>query len=99
MRTGQEQRRHPRYALSERASILMGPATFVFSETIDISDGGTCLRPPNRFAVQAGELLRLASAHIGSQRPARVVNVSSRGVHCAFDNDADPLDPESSAAL
>ncbi len=99
MSTGQEQRRHKRYALSERASILMGPATFVFSETVDISDGGACLRRPNRFAVQAGELLRVASAHIGSQRAARVVNVSSRGVHCAFDTDIEPFDAETSASL
>ena len=95
MAPGQEQRRHPRHALSERASILMGPATFVFSETLDISDGGTCLRQPHRFAVQAGELLRLASAHLGAQRAARVVHVSARGVHCAFDNDndTDALEP------
>jgi hypothetical protein len=66
----------------------MGPATFVFSETVDISHGGTCLRQPNRFMMQAGEQLNLASAHIGADRPARVVNISPRGVHCAFDDPA-----------
>jgi hypothetical protein len=63
----------------------MGPTTFIFSETVDISRGGTCIRIPNRFAVMAGELLQLASAHIGAQRAARVVSVSPRGMHCAFD--------------
>jgi c-di-GMP-binding flagellar brake protein YcgR len=87
MPPGQEQRRHPRYALSERASILMGPTTFVFSETLDISNGGTCVRQPNRFAMHAGEQINLASAHLGAARYARVVNVSARGVHCAFDEE------------
>jgi hypothetical protein len=82
----QEQRRHPRRDLSERAAIVLGPATFVFSDTLDISHGGACLRQPNRFAVQAGEQLSLASPHIGHHRAARVVNVSARGVHCAFDD-------------
>ncbi|HUA53841.1 MAG TPA: PilZ domain-containing protein [Candidatus Sulfotelmatobacter sp.] len=99
MPSGQDQRRHPRYALAERAAILLGPATYVFSETLDISRGGACLRHPNRFVVQAGEQLNLASAHIGSQRAARVVSVSSRGLHCAFDSDPDPVDSETSAAL
>jgi len=83
----EEQRRHPRYEISERATFVLGPATFVFSETVDISHGGTCLRQPNRFVIQAGEELSLASSHIGSSRTARVVNVSPRGVHCAFDDD------------
>jgi hypothetical protein len=93
----EEQRRYPRYELSESASILLGPATFIFSETVDISHGGTCLRQPNRFAVQAGEQLNLASAHIGAYRSARVVNISPRGVHCAFD-DKTPGDTDSRAA-
>jgi hypothetical protein len=87
MPPGPEQRRHPRYPLSEHASILMGPTTFVFSETLDISPGGACLRQPNRFAMRAGEQFNVASAHIGALRIARVVNVSPRGVHCAFDQD------------
>jgi len=99
MPSGQDQRRYPRYALSERAAILLGPATYVFSETLDISRGGACLRHPNRFVVQAGEFLNLASAHIGSQRAARVVSVSARGLHCAFDAEPDPADSETSAAL
>jgi hypothetical protein len=94
-----DQRRHPRYQLTERAAILMGPATFVFSETLDISHGGTCLRPPNRFTVQIGEQLSLASAHIGSHRAARVVHVSPRGLHCAFDDSIDPMDSATSASL
>jgi hypothetical protein len=85
MPPGQDQRRHPRRPLAERAAIMMGPTTFVFSETIDISDGGTCLRRPHRFTVHAGEQLSLASLHIGTYRAARVVNVSPRGVHCAFE--------------
>jgi c-di-GMP-binding flagellar brake protein YcgR len=77
----------------------MGPSAYVFSETIDISHGGTCLRQPNRFVVQAGEQLNLASAHIGSSRPARVVHISPRGVHCAFDEEISPPDSIGSAAL
>ena len=99
MPPSQDQRRHPRHALSERAAILMGPATFVFSETVDISNGGACLRQPNRFAVHAGEPLNLASAHMGSHRAARVVHVSPRGVHCAFDEPIAPTDSATSAAL
>jgi hypothetical protein len=95
----EEQRRHPRHELSERAAFLLGPATFVFSETVDISHGGTCLRQPNRFMIQAGEQLSLASDHIGAARSARVVNVSARGVHCAFDDDYPPIDSATSAAL
>jgi hypothetical protein len=96
---GQEQRRHPRYDLSERAAIVMGPSAYVFSETLDISHGGACLRQPNKFAVRTGEQLNLASAHIGSHRTARVVNISPRGVHCAFDEALDPSDSITSAAL
>jgi|SRR5580698_6955683 hypothetical protein len=100
MANEEEQRRHPRYELSERAAFLLGPATFVFSETVDISHGGTCLRQPNRFVIQAGEQLNLASDHIGATRAARVVNISPRGVHCAFDDDHPSLlDSETSAAL
>ena len=77
----------------------MGPSAYVFSETLDISHGGACLRQPNRFAVRTGEQLNLASAHIGSQRPARVVNISPRGVHCAFDEEIVPPDSITSAAL
>jgi hypothetical protein len=94
----EEQRRHQRFMLSERAAIIMGPATFVFSDTVDISHGGTCLRQPHRFNVRAGEQLNLASAHIGHYRAARVVNVSQRGVHFAFDEPA-PVDSVTSAAL
>lgn len=95
----QEQRRHPRYDVSERAAIVMGPSAYVFSETLDISHGGACLRQPNRFVVRTGEQLNLASAHIGSGRPARVVNISPRGVHCAFDEEIAPPDSVSSAGL
>lgn len=77
----------------------MGPSAYVFSETVDISHGGACLRQPNRFAVRPGEQLNLASAHIGSLRPARVVNISPRGVHCAFDEELSPPDSISRAAL
>ena len=76
----------------------MGPSAYVFSETVDISHGGACLRQPNRFVVRTGEQLNLASAHIGSHRPARVVGVSPRGVHCAFDEEILP-DALTSAAL
>lgn len=99
MPPGQDQRRYPRYALSERAAILLGPATYVFSETLDISRGGACLRLPNRFVVRPGELLTLSSPHIGSQRSARVVNISARGMHCAFDAETEPSDSETSASL
>ncbi|MBI3515342.1 MAG: PilZ domain-containing protein [Proteobacteria bacterium] len=99
MPPGQEQRRHPRYPLTERAAILMGPATFVFSETVDISHGGACLRQPNRFVVHPGEQLNLASPHMGSHRIARVVHISPRGVHCAFDDPIAPTDSATSAAL
>lgn len=84
---GQEQRRHPRYELSERAAIVMGPSAYVFTETVDISHGGACLKQPNRFVLRPGEQLNLASAHIGSQRAARVVNITPRGVHFAFDDE------------
>jgi hypothetical protein len=80
-----DHRRYPRHEISERAAIILGPATYVFSETLDISRGGACLRQPNRFTILAGEQLSLASAHIGHHRAARVVHVSPRGVHCAFD--------------
>jgi hypothetical protein len=99
MTSEEEQRRHPRYELSERAAFLLGPATFVFSETVDISHGGTCLRQPNRFVIQAGEQLSVASDHIGAARTARVVNVSARGVHCAFDDDRLPIAPATTTAL
>ena len=99
MPPGQDQRRHPRHTLTERAAILIGPATYVFSETIDISPGGACLRQPNRFQVRAGEQLNLASAHIGSHRAARVVHVSARGVHCAFDDPVAPTDAVTSVGL
>jgi len=92
MASEDEQRQYPRYELSERAAFLLGPATFVFSETVDISHGGACLRQPHRFMIQAGEQLNVASDHIGAARAARVVNVSARGVHCAFDDDELPAD-------
>jgi PilZ domain len=84
---GVERRRHPRHAVAESATILIGPTSLVFSETLDWSRGGACVRPPGRFAVRVGEQLNLASARLGSERAARVVGVTQRGVHCAFEQE------------
>ncbi len=80
-----ERRRHPRHPVTENATILIGPTSLGFGETLNWSRGGACVRPPTRFAVRIGELLSLASAHLGSERAARVVDVTTRGVHCAFE--------------
>jgi hypothetical protein len=84
---GTERRRHPRYAVAERATILIGPTSLVFGQTVDWSRGGACLRAPPRFTVQVGEQLNLASERLGPDRVARVVDVSTRGLHCAFDQE------------
>ena len=84
---GTERRRHPRHAVAESASILIGPTSLVFGETLNWSRGGACVRLPSGFAVRIGEQLNLASARLGSERAARVVDVSARGVHCAFEQE------------
>ncbi len=82
-----ERRRHPRFADAEPATILIGPTSLVFGRTLNWSRGGTCLRPPNRFAVKIGELISLASGRLGNDRAARVVGITAGGVHCAFESD------------
>jgi hypothetical protein len=85
-----ERRRYPRHSVAEQATILIGqtaPVALVFGQTLNWSRGGACLRAPTRFAVQLGELLNLASARIGRERLARVVGITERGVHCAFEQD------------
>jgi hypothetical protein len=82
-----ERRRHPRHTVAEQATILIGPTSLVFSTTLDWSVGGICVQPPNRFAVQVGEQLNLASVRLGDERAARVVGVSNGSLHCAFEQD------------
>ena len=84
---GTERRRDPRHAIVERATILIGPSALVFGETLNWSRGGACLKAPRRFAVKVGEQLNLASARLGIDRTARVVDVTDVGVHCAFMQD------------
>ena len=82
-----ERRRHPRHAIAEQATILIGPTSLVFGKTLDWSRGGTCLRPPSRFAVQVGEQINLGSARLGQERTARVVGITDGSLHCAFEQD------------
>ena len=85
-----ERRRYPRYPAAEHATILVGaaaPAALVFGQTLNWSRGGACLKAPNRFAVQVGEQFNVASPPLGRERAARVVDVTPRGVHFAFDQD------------
>jgi len=84
---GAERRRHPRHAMEERAAILIGTSALVFSQTLNWSCGGACLKAPRRFAVKVGELLNLASARLGNDLTARVVGVTESGLHCAFERD------------
>ncbi|MEJ0069334.1 MAG: PilZ domain-containing protein [Pseudomonadota bacterium] len=83
-----ERRRHPRHTVAEQATILIGPTSLVFGKTLDWSRGGTCLKPPSRFAVKVGEQLNLASVRLGQERSARVVSITDGSlVHCAFEQD------------
>jgi hypothetical protein len=84
---GDERRRHPRHAIAEQATILIGPTSLVFGKTLNWSRGGACLRPPSRFAVAVGEQLNLASVRLGQERSARVVSITDGSVHCAFEQD------------
>ena len=82
-----ERRRHPRFPEAEPATILIGPTSLVFGRTENWSRGGACVRPPMRFAVQIGENINLASNRLGTERTARVVDVTDGRVHCAFERD------------
>jgi hypothetical protein len=80
-----ERRRHARQPVAERAAIRIGPTTLVFGATLDWSPGGTCLRPPHRFAVRVGELIDVMSERLGASRTARVVGITNGSLHCAFE--------------
>ncbi len=86
---GTERRRYPRHAIAERATIVIGPTSLVFGETLNWSRGGACLRAPRRFAIRIDEqlIISLASARLGVDRAARVVDVTDTGVHFAFEQD------------
>lgn len=84
MTSAAEQRRYPRYDLATRAAVVIGPKTFVFAETINVSRGGTCLRLPGRFTVRIGEELNLSVDRMGAQRAARLVHISPAGLHFVF---------------
>jgi hypothetical protein len=82
---GPDRRRHARQKTEQPARIVMARDTLVFCETKDISEGGTCIRRPNRFRVAVGEQLVLAGGStLGAGRDARVVHVSDSVICCAF---------------
>jgi hypothetical protein len=82
---GPERRRHARQPSVQPARIVMARDTLVFCQTRDLSEGGTCLRGPDRFRVEIGEHLVLAGGgNLGAGRDARVVCVSDGLLHCAF---------------
>ena len=82
---GPERRRFKRRRAKMPARIVMARDTLVFCETRDVSEGGACVRRPQRFRVTIGELLVLAGDGIlGTGRSARVVNASDNLLHCAF---------------
>ncbi|MEJ0070029.1 MAG: PilZ domain-containing protein [Pseudomonadota bacterium] len=58
--SGQERRQHVRQQSDLPARIVMARDTLVFCQTLDLSEGGACLRRPGRFRVDIGELLVLA---------------------------------------
>src|SRR3954463_9121640 len=74
---GPERRRYARQKTEQPARIVMARDTLVFCETKDISEGGTCIRRPNRFHVSVGEQIVLAGGGtLGGGRDARVVAVT-----------------------
>ncbi len=82
---GPERRRFLRRKAEMPARIVMARDTLVFCQTRDVSEGGACVRRPQRFRVTIGELLVLAGEGIlGTGRSARVVHASGCLVHCAF---------------
>lgn len=85
-----ERRRHARHKAEGRAHIVMGRDALIFCETRDLSVGGACVRPPDRFVVQIGEQLKLAGDQLGRMRDARVVDITGGYVHFAFDSDETP---------
>ena len=91
MRATRDKRRHLRRTLFEPASILLGspdsefPPGVVFAQTLDVSDGGACLRTPRLFSATAGDAFHITSFHIGDTRPARVVYVEERLLRLAFE--------------
>jgi hypothetical protein len=84
-RTPINRRRHVRQNVKQSARIAIGPETMVFCQTVNLSEGGACVRFPRPFRIQIGELLLLEGAGILSGgRQARVVAISNAGCHCAF---------------
>ncbi|HUA56489.1 MAG TPA: PilZ domain-containing protein [Candidatus Sulfotelmatobacter sp.] len=85
-----EKRRSARRQLFEPATILLGSATsefppgVVFAETVDVSDGGACLRTPRLFSATAGDAFHVSSFHIGDTRAARVVHAGESTLRVAF---------------
>ena len=85
-----EKRRFVRRTLFEPASILLGspasefPPGVVFAQTIDVSDGGACLRTPRLFSATAGDAFHVTSFHLGDTRPARVIEATDRLLRLAF---------------
>jgi hypothetical protein len=83
--TGPERRRFTRRKAELPARIVMARDNLVFCHTRDLSEGGACVRRPQRFRVAIGELVVLAGDGIlGAGRSARVVHASDDRLHCAF---------------
>ncbi|HUA52406.1 MAG TPA: PilZ domain-containing protein [Candidatus Sulfotelmatobacter sp.] len=83
---GPERRRHARHRSDLPARIVMARDNLVFCETRDVSEGGACVRRPQRFRVTVGELVVLAGGGVlGAGRNARIVNASDCLIHCAFE--------------
>jgi hypothetical protein len=85
-----DKRRSTRRQIFEPATILLGSATsefppgVVFVETVDVSDGGACLRTPRLFSATAGDAFHISSFHIGDTRAARVVHAGDQTLRVAF---------------
>jgi hypothetical protein len=83
--TGPERRRYARHKSDLPARIVVARDNLVFCVTRDVSEGGACVRRPQRFSVTVGELLVLAGGGIlGAGRSARVVHASDSLLHCVF---------------
>ncbi len=91
MSPGSERQRFARYGIVEPATITVGwkgsalPDVQIVTDTLDISNGGVRLRHPTQFIARPGEVFKITSPHIGTPRPARIIQSTSAGLHIRFD--------------
>lgn len=93
-----DRRRHDRFPRELRVDLALPGGGAVEAHTFDISRGGVLLTVPGTFRASPGMTFTATIETMG-RVGLRVVNVSSMGLHCAFEKNDDLADARIDQAL